>query len=316
MIGMHCLRLVATTAVMGLAMACSNAPSSPSPSARTAESITVTGARSLVEGETVALAVTVRWSTGVTEPITDGVQWASDDPQVAVVDSRGVVTAAGPGDGRIRATFNALTATVTIGVAPALRTISGAVHESAPTEHVAIGAATVSATDARGNTQSTVTDSSGRFSLRLVRGVAQVSVTAAGFEPSTAPVNITEAPLSLALAPVRREIRLSFDYIYPEPKTFIEQRTYRINVHHAGELRAEYTRSYQTASPQAHTCLEVRDAANRTLMQRRGAYDIPASLRMPIAPGVYEVKFSSCTPWGGPPTQTLAAFAGELRHPS
>ena len=72
------VRLVtlAVTACASLTASCSERPPTAQPSTqptRVAEAITVTGARELAEGETVTLAASVRYSSGVTEPVTDGI---------------------------------------------------------------------------------------------------------------------------------------------------------------------------------------------------------------------------------------------------
>jgi hypothetical protein len=292
---------------------------SPTEPGRVAESVTVGGARTLTEGETVPLVATVRWSTGANETVTDGVTWVSDDPRIASVDQRGVVTALAPGETRIRATVNTVSGTTALRIVAGIRTLNGLVHESWPTEQKSIAGATVTAVDAAGNAQSAVTDSSGRFTLRLAPGIAQITVAAPGYETTTASADPTAGTelLSLSLPPVMREVRESFAYISPAPATFIDQRRFRINVHHAGEVRAEYTGSYADASSHAHLCLQIRDSSNRVLARSRGAYDIaPSPIRLDVVPGVYDVSFFSCNPFGGPQVVSLAWFSGAIKHPN
>jgi len=303
-----------------LLLACSDSapPTTPAP---LVEAITIDGARSLAEGETLTLVATVRWAGGRTEVVTDGVTWSSEDPRIVSVNERGVVTAVGPGDGRIRATYKTSSGTTAVTVVAGARSITGRVHESWPTEDIRIGGATVIGIDSSGNTQSAVTDGSGHFTMRLARGVARIIVAAAGYETATTSVELggaSDGELLLPLLPVRREIRLTFPYVLPPPSTFPEQRSYRLAVHHSGELRAMYSNSYESASAQAFTRLEIRDANNHVLAHSRGSYDIPAApIRLQVEPGIYEVKFFVSDPVGvHPPRVSLAGFAGEIKHPS
>jgi hypothetical protein len=307
---------LALTACACLLASCSE-ESRPTPTqpARVAESLTVTGARDLAEGETVALVASVRWSTGVTETVTDGVAWSSDDSRIASVDQRGVVTAVAPGDGRIRATLNAVSGTAGVTVRARRRTISGIVHESFPTEATALRGATVTATEASGKVLSVVTDAGGRFTLQEVATDARLTVDAPGYASAAFTPGPTDAPLSLALTPTQREIRESFDYV-SRAAGFVTQRSYRVAVHSAGELRAAYVNSYDSASGQEFTCLEVRDAANHVLAQGHGSYDIPAGpVRLAVTPGYYDVKFYGCGSTRGS-ASNIAAYAGEIKHPS
>ena len=294
-----------------------NPPTEPG---RVAESVTISGSRSLTQGEATTLVATVRWSTGASESVTEGVAWVSDDPRTASVDQRGVVIAVAPGESRIRATVNTVSGTTLLTIVAGSQTFHGIVHESLPTEQQTIAGATVTGVDAAGTTQAVITDGSGRFTLRLVPGIARITVAAPGYETAKTSADLTVTELSLALAPELREVRESFDYIlptYPPSSAVINQRSYRISVHHAGELRAGYTVSWAGASAQAHTCLEVRGANSRLLDRSHGTYDNAATpIRLDVSPGVYEVKFSSCNPYGPEPIQDLAAFGGEIKHPS
>jgi hypothetical protein len=304
-------------AALSLLPACSGStPNTTTQPSRVVESLTISGARTLVEGERVTLVVTVKWSTGATETPASGVTWVSDDARIATVDQQGVVTAVTAGEARIRATFSSVTGTIAFRVSGAPRAVTGAVHESFPTEKTIVAGATVTGVDSEGNKDTAVTDASGRFTLRLVPGTALLTVSASGYDTLIANADLS-AELSVSLVPGMRVVREGFDYIYPPPANFIESRTFRFNVHRTGDIRAGFGPSWESASAQAHTCLEIRDSGNRTLAQARGQYDISAGpISVTVQPGIYEVKFSSCTPFGGPPIVSLAGFGGEVTHPS
>ena len=226
------------------------------------------------------------------------------------------MTALAAGEGRIRATLNAVSGTTGLTVRARRRTVSGIVHESFPTEATAIRGARVSATEASGSVQSVVTDAEGRFTLVDVSTNARLAVEAPGYESAAVAQDPGSASLSVALVPALREVRESFDYITPRQTAHIPQHRFHVAVHHAGELRAEFTNSSQLASAQAFTCLEVRDATNRVLWHSRGQYNIPAfPARLVVTPGYYDVSFYSC---GSPGfTQvSMVGFAGAIKHPS
>ena len=295
----------------GFLAGCGDAKTPAGP-ARVIESVTIGGARPLVEGETNTLVATVRWSNGTTETPTSGVAWVSDDPRTASVDQRGVVTALAAGDGRIRATYNSVTGTTSFRVNARAREFSGRIHQSIPTEDVPVAGATVAATGADGSSQSAVTDGTGRFTLSLVPGAAQFTVSAAGYETATTTVDLTGADISLPLVPVARDVHEKFEP--PAAAADIRSRTYRITVHHAGELRAAYTGSSALASDWAFVSIEVRDGANQRLAFSVGQYDLsPDPIRLSVSPGVYEVTFAALESRGGG-SIPFGKFSGELKY--
>jgi hypothetical protein len=239
-------------------------PSQPTTPTATVESVSLSGGRDLVEGETVTLSVSIRWSNGSTGTVSDGVTWTTEDSSVATVTNRGDVTALAPGEARIRATFNNVAGATTLKVTPGTRVTTGRVHESRPTEHIGVPGARVTVVSSDGTTETAVTDGAGDFSVRLKLGSVRVTVTASGYDVLATEVLATPgASLSLAVVPTAGEVRISFPYIHtgsPNNPPRIQQRTFRIDVHHSGELRAAYTDTYQLASSQGFTCLEVRDS--------------------------------------------------------
>ena len=298
-----------------------DSPSQPTTPTPTVESVSISGGRDLTEGETLTLTVSIRRSNGATETVSDGVAWTTENPSVATVAGRGEVTALAPGEARIRATLLNVAGAATLKVLPGARVTTGRVHESRPTEHIGIPGARVSVVSSDGTTETAVTDGAGNFSVRLKPGAVQVNVTAPGYDALATEVVATPgAPLSLSVVPTAQEVRISFPYIYtgvPNNPPLIQERTFRIGVHHDGELRAEYTQSYMSASAQALTCLEVRDSNNRILASSKGQYDItaaPARLNV-VAGESYEVKFFLCLPGPIAAQITLAGWGGEVKHP-
>lgn len=259
--------------VVATSIGCSDdPPSQPTTPTPTVESVSISGARDLAEGETLILTVSIRWSSGTTETVSDGVTWTTEDSSVATVTNRGGVTAHTPGEARIRAMFNNVTGATTVKVLPAARVTIGRVHESRPTEHIGMPGARVTVVSSDGTTETAVTDGAGNFSVRLKPGAVQMTVTASGYDALATEVLVTPgAPLSLAVVPTAREVRISWPYIFPPPSPPIRQRTFRIDVHHAGELRPR-TRQARRVRPLTGT--RVSKSATRTIASwqaRRGS---------------------------------------------
>ena len=272
---------VLLVSVAATSIGCSDdPPSQPTTPTPTVESVSISGGREMVEGETLTLTVSVRWSSGATETVSDGVTWTTENSSVASVTNRGGVTALAPGEARIRATLNSVAGTTMLKVSPGARVATGRVHESRPTEHIGVPGARVTVVSSDGTTETAVTDRAGSFSVRLKPGVVRVTVTAPGYDAlATEEVASPGVPLSLALVPTNQEVRIAFPSISTGPVNNnppqIQQRTFRIDVHHPGELRADYTGSYTSASAQGFTCLEVRDSSNRVLAHRRADTTAP-----------------------------------------
>lgn len=306
---------------LGCLVACSEQRSATTPSS-VVQTLTVTGVRPLLEGETVTLTATAVFSTGATETVTDRVTWSSDDPRIATVSDRGVVAALAAGDTRITATLNGVKGTVTVSVGAQKRfALTLRVHESAPTEDVNIARVAVTAVDSGGTTASGETDAAGGLVLTLKAGPARITLAAAGYEPSEVAVDVTaDKVVELPLVPVLQEVRQSFEAVLDKTlrPPFLDQRRFRVNVHHSGVLFVRYTQSALDPFAQAHTCIDIRDATNRSVARTQGVYDNWApDIRLPVDAGqTYKVIFFSCNPSGLPPTYSLVYWGGEVRHPS
>jgi hypothetical protein len=228
----------------------------------------------------------------------------------------------GSGDGRIRATLQAISGAATIAVGAASRSLLGRVHESAPTEQVAVAGATVVVIDSAGTTHSLVSDTGGNFNVSLQPGAAQITISADGYETSTVTidVNANAAPLSLALVPRLREVRFEFPAEAPRPGYFVEERTFHVDMHHAGELRAAVTGESVSHGDAEEFCLELRDMTNRVLDQTCGGFDV---LPMPISRNLsieaYEVKVRLANAFlalVAGPYWSATTLSGEIKHPS
>ena len=311
--------LLACSASLSLAIAlassaCSGSP--PTTPSSVPQSLLISGPRVLLEGETGTFSATVQFSDGSSRVVADGVSWSSDDPRVATISQQGNANALFAGDTRIRATYGSLGGSSQLSVEAGARVVTGRVHESAPTEEVRIAGATVTAMDSAGVTSSVATDPEGAFVLTLRPGMARLTVVASEYETSQVTVDVPPegTSLSLPLVPVSRQVILTFHYIYPPTPDLVRQRTYRLDVYHPGLLEARYSRSWQSASAQGNTCVEVRDRANRIVAGSQGMYDNPAQLRVDVAAGAFEVKFFVCSVYGFTPSFDLQGWGGEVRY--
>ena len=196
--------------------------------------------------------------------------------------------------------------------------INGRVHESRPTEDIAVAGAIVTVTDATQTTRTATTDADGGFSLSLAAGQVRVTVTADNYDAASTVTAVRSGgpDLSLPLTPTRREVRQAFEYVAPERigETFVAERVYPVRVHHTGQLTAGYTGSWALASAMAFVCIEVRDSQDAVLAMSKGQYDIaPAPIRLNVTGGSsYTVRFFNCER----PVVNLGSFSGEVTHPS
>ena len=105
--------IAVAVAVGGLTIACSNSSTSPS----TVSSVTVSGAAPTV-GSAVQFTATASLSDGTTQDVTSLATWQSSDSSEATVSSTGVVTAIAPGSVSVTATYQSVTGTDQITIAP------------------------------------------------------------------------------------------------------------------------------------------------------------------------------------------------------
>jgi Bacterial Ig-like domain (group 2) len=320
-------RVAAAVCLLAAALVagCSNSTTPPTPVTRAA-GLTISGLHSLEEGETAALTLTVRLSTGESKTVADGVTWSSENPSTATVTASGVVTAVATGSAGIRAAFEGISTTATLTVSPGPRTFSGFVHEAQPTETVGIAGATIVVLDAKGVTQSIVSDAGGRFSVRLPIGSTRFTLTASGYEVSDRSTDIgaDSAPLSLALLPAMREVREYFGQPWAQwngqtlPGGPFREVSFSIVTHNPGTIRmaAEACVRGCLASEMALFCAEIRDGSNRVVASARGQYDLAPDIPNIQTKGGerYQVKVGVCP--GLDATYMMNRFSIEVKHPS
>ena len=321
-------RLSAAVCLLSAALVagCSNSTTpTPAPVTRV-DGLTIGGLHSLEEGETATLSLSVRLSTGGTKTVADGVTWSSENPSTATVTPTGVVTALAAGTAGIRAAFEGISTTATLTVSPGPRTFSGFVHETAPTETAGIAGATIAVVDAKGVTQSIVSDKAGRFSVRLPIGSTRFTVTAPNYDVSdrSTDVGVDTALLSVALMPAMREVRESFGQPWAEwkggtlPGGPFREVSFSFVAHNPGTIRAfaEACVSGCLASEMALFCAEIRDGSNRVVASGRGQYDIVVGIPNFQTKGGerYQVKMGVCPEFDA--KWKMNRFFIEVKHPS
>jgi hypothetical protein len=293
-------------------------PTAPTTPTRQAQSLSISGSATLEESETVTLGVSVRYSTGATETVTQGVVWLAENPAVATVNANGVVTALAPGQGGIRATFDGVSATFTLTVRAGSGLIGGRVHESKPTESIGIARATLTAVDANGTSQSATTDADGNFTMRLSNGPAAFSIAAPGYEAAQVLVSIPRdrgSALSLSLTPSFKNVVDVHERNLSAAPT--NQRIYKVPVHHAGLLTVQITDAGALSDGWDNGFLEVRDDRNVLVAQQRGSFDIDPFIQITAVAGtMYEVKLLVASRFSPSFVFNVYRLAFEIKHPS
>jgi hypothetical protein len=309
-----------------LVAGCSNSTTTPTTPATRVDGLIINGLHSLEEGETATLSLSVRLSTGGSKAVADGVTWSSENPATATVTPSGVVTAVASGTAAIRAAFEGISTTAPLTVSPGPRTFSGFVHESQPTETVAIAGATIAVVDAKGVTQSIVSDKAGRFSVRLPMGPTRFTVTAPNYEVNerSTDIAVDTALLSVALMPAMREVRESFGQPWTQwngrtlPGGPFREVSFSIVAHNPGTIRmnAEACLSGCLASEMASFCAEIRDGSNRVVASAHGQYDLAPDIPNVQTKGGerYQVKMGVCP--GVDAKWMMNRFYIEVNHPS
>jgi hypothetical protein len=304
------------------ALGCDRSSPPPTAPSTAGGSITISGGRPLIEGDTATLTATLRSSTGASSDVTGTVTWSSDTPGVATVSDRGVVTALAAGNAQIRAALQAISGATTLVVAAGAHVVSGEIHESAPTERIRIRGATIAVVDSGGGAQTALSDAAGNFTLSARTGLAQIAVSAAGYDRTTTSVDVrADTALSLALVPVLQEVRLTFPSEPPRPGLFVDERTFHVDLHHAGEIRAAITgASVSHGDGEQVFCMELRDSSNRVINRSRGSFDVrPFPIHMGVGIGSYEVKVMVCADSVAFinvfPSFSATTLSGEIKHP-
>ena len=313
---------MAIVLIAGLLAGCSDkkpqTPTAPTTPARQPQSLSISGSAALEESETVTLAVSVRYSTGATETVTQGVVWLAENPAVATVNANGLVTALAPGQGGIRATFDGVSATFTLTVRAGSGLIRGRVHESKPTESIGIARASLTAVDSNGTSQSATTDADGNFTMRLSNGPAAFTIAAPGYEAAQLLVSVPReraSALSLPLTPTFKELVDIHERNLAAAPT--NQRIYRVPVHHPGLLTVQITDAGALSDGWDSGVLEVRDDRNVLLAHQRGSFDIEPFIQITAVPGtMYEVKLLVASRFNPSFVFNVYRLAFAVKHPS
>jgi hypothetical protein len=127
-------------------------------------------------GQSIQLTATATVADGTRLDVTSQVAWQSSEVTVAVVSSVGLLTVTGSGETDVTATLQNIRGTAHVVVTkaaplpPVRYDVSGVVHESPPTEGVALSGATVGihfvgCPTCPHDNESTTTDTDGRFTL-------------------------------------------------------------------------------------------------------------------------------------------------------
>jgi hypothetical protein len=196
MIGKRFRNLSIVLATFTVAGSCSSASPPASPSAPTPTSVTgviIDGVPdSPAFGDSAQLVAKVVLENGVQKQLADPA-WKSSDPSIVSVAPSGMVTFVSVGTSEITVSSGGLFTSAAVHVTT---TITGVVHESAPTENVLLPGATV---DVQGcptcpaESRRVITDDTGRFALRGVDVLGfSVSVVKPGYLETTH--SVTQLP--------------------------------------------------------------------------------------------------------------------------
>ena len=260
------LRIIPLGLVLTMLAGCGGAPPSspatPTPTTSPITSVSISGVpASPTVGQSVQLRALITRQDGTASDGTSQVAWQSSDAAVATVNATGLLAIAGPGDADVTATLQSVrgSAHVTVSkpIPPPVRgtTISGVIHESAPTEDVVVAGATVGihfvgCPTCPNDNQSTTTDDAGHFTLTGVEiaGFGLV-VSKPGYETTT--YGIAELPRDqhpdISLPPTTAQVRLDIqghdictdhplDRFYPGRPFSPGRLIAELPVHHDGYL--------------------------------------------------------------------------------
>jgi hypothetical protein len=248
------------------------------------------------------------------------VTWTSSDTSVATVSGSGLLNVVAPGGAEVTATAYGHSGSALVRVP---FSISGVIHESPPTQNVAVAGARVEIQGGPENDKTATTDDFGRFTLEVEAAGLTLVATKAGYEPASAVIASLplERPIEVGLRPTFREVVDTFEL--PMGGTPVREAVFSIPVHHSGTMVARIQRACLFgcgASETYHICAEIKDGA-RTIAQDHGSYDDGPRLPAVAVTGgrVYGVRLYLCeheslgTP--APPEWRLVAYLVEVSHP-
>src|SRR5262245_4837363 len=320
----HCFAVYSL--LVAMSAGCSNTTTPPAPVTIVDNNrLIIGGVRTLREGETAALTVSVRMASGGSKPVVEGaaVRWSSDNRAVVTVSDRGVVTAVRAGFATITAFFDNPygsmygSAQVLVGSRG-----QGFVHESAPDKRAPVSGASIVIVDVNGATQSIRSDAGGQFSMNVPNGLTRFTVSAAGYETTDVSINVSAGVnVSLGLLPIG--VRERFGVPIEEWRggpirgAPLRQAAFSIVVSEPGTIRvyADGCLSDCTGVNRNFFCAEVRDSRNNLVSSFLYPYD-----DAPYLPNVetkggerYEIKVGVCPQFD--PTYVMNRYYIDVIHP-
>jgi hypothetical protein len=184
------LGLLAIVAAMVYACGSNGPQSPPAPSSSQIASLSVSGTTPAV-GASSQFTATAKSSNGTNQDVTSAATWQSTTPSVASVSASGMVTAVGPGDAEVHATYQNTTGSLHISVAgPPTFTLFGVVARAGSSSPVQ--GATISILDGPNASRTTATDGNGYYSLGSLKdGSFTLRAVNAGYVTIDQPVDLT-----------------------------------------------------------------------------------------------------------------------------
>jgi hypothetical protein len=181
------LRIVIALGLVGALTSCGSQSSSPTSVANptvTVSSVSVSGTAPVV-GANTQFAATATLSNGTTSSVSAQATWSSSNTAIAIVSSSAIVTGVAAGEVDITATYQGVTGRSHLTIAKpeaSTYTIMGTVTDE--TSGGVLPNINVQATDSRQNSTSTVTDSSGSYSISVL-AAGRVTIVASAISYQT-----------------------------------------------------------------------------------------------------------------------------------
>jgi hypothetical protein len=164
--------LVSACAVALCESACSpeavRTPTVPTSGPAVVTALSISGLPSdLVTGTRVQLTATATLSDGSNRDVTTTAEWRVSNAQVASISSTGILAIANPGETEVTAAIEGATASrrLTARATAPVYTISGEVHETAPTTSMRVGGVRIEVIGGPLDGRTFMTDSGGTFQL-------------------------------------------------------------------------------------------------------------------------------------------------------
>jgi hypothetical protein len=192
-------------ATLTLSACASPAATAPSPTSAvgTLTGVVIAGVSAApTVGQTMQLTASVTLSNGAQKALAaTQLTWKSADARVATVSDTGLLTVTGLGATDVTGTYQSTSASAHVAVS---FTISGVVHESAPTTDVTLAGALVTVSGGPYDQQTTTTDAAGHFVFAGLQETGfSLVVTQAGYDRSRYDVTVPhDLAADIALSPI------------------------------------------------------------------------------------------------------------------